>query len=102
MTFTKQTDSASVVLARLAMAGGDPQLALVDFVDQDGEPFLRVELSGAVVTSFIMSSGKGSQSTESFSLNFGKMVIRQAKAHSAKEAQRVQQEAWNVARLTMI
>lgn len=76
MTFTKQTDSSSAALFRIAAGGGQPQPATVDFVDNDGDIFLRFELSDAVITAFNVSSSKESRSFENFTLNFGKMVTR--------------------------
>jgi type VI protein secretion system component Hcp len=86
MTFTKQTDSSSAVLFRMAAGEGQPQPATVDFVDKDGDVFLRFELSDAVVTAFNISSRRESQSFEIFTLNFGKVVTRQFTADTTTEA----------------
>jgi len=86
MTFTKQTDSSSGALFRMAAGEGQPQPATVDFVDNDGDVFLRVELSDAVVTAFSVSGSKGSQIFESFTLNFGKLVTRHFTADTTTEA----------------
>jgi type VI protein secretion system component Hcp len=86
MTFTKQTDSSSAALFRMAAGVGQPQPATVDFVDNDGDVFLRVELSDALVTAFNVTSSKGSQSFENFTLNFGKVVSRQFSADTTTEA----------------
>lgn len=88
MTFTKQTDSSSATLFRMAAAGSQPQPATVDFVDSDGDVYLTVQLSGAVVTAFRVSSSQGSQSTEYFTLNHGK-VTSHFKADTTTEATEV-------------
>jgi|SRR5579864_3361372 len=86
MLFTKQTDSSSATLFRMATGAGQPQLATVDFVDNDGDVFLRVELSDTVVAAFSVSGTKGGRSVENFTLNFGKMVTRHFTADTTTEA----------------
>ena len=94
MTFTKQTDSVSALLMRMVTVGGPSQPATVDFVDKDGDVYLRLELSDAVVTSLITRSSKESRANESFTLNFTKMVVRRFVADTTPEAQQALHVMW--------
>ncbi len=86
MKFTKHPDSSTPTLFRMASGQDQPQPATVDFVDNDGDVYLRFQLSDAVISGYAISSSSGFQSTESFDLNFLKMTTTRFTADTTTEA----------------
>lgn len=73
---TKNPDSTSVTLARLAL-DGKPQPATIDFVDGEGKIYLQLQLESLLITSYSFSGsgGGGHPPTESMTLNFTKFTV---------------------------
>ena len=71
---TKKTDSSSPQLQREAL-GGQAVAAVIDFVDDGGSVYIRLELSGTVISSWSISSG-GAKPSESLTLNFTKIEFK--------------------------
>lgn len=71
---SKRSDSASVALQREAISGTQVT-AFIDFVDAGGSVFLRLEMSGTLISSYSVSSG-GDSPSESLTLNFTKIEFK--------------------------
>lgn len=74
ITATKRSDGASVALQREALTGKAVD-AVIDFVDGGGSVFLRLELSGTMISSWSITGG-GDTPTESLTLNFTKIEFK--------------------------
>jgi type VI secretion system secreted protein Hcp len=77
LTCTKATDIASPELFMQAVCGKSLGKAEVHFLNTGGadvkqQVYLKIELDGAIVSSYSASSG-GDRPSESFSLNFAKI-----------------------------
>ena len=77
VTISKATDEASAELFFQATCGKSLGKAELHFIqtggsDAKGQAFLKVELDGAIISSYSLSSG-GDRPTESFSINFNKI-----------------------------
>jgi type VI secretion system secreted protein Hcp len=70
----KKPDSASTHLFRESLRG-EGVLAIIDFVSADGSVFLRVEMSGTLISSYTVSAG-GHSPMEAFTLNFTKFEFK--------------------------
>ena len=78
ITISKSTDIASADLFMQAICGdslGKAELHLVNVRDKKVEPYIKMELHEAMVTSYSASSG-GDRPSESFSINFSKITYQ--------------------------
>lgn len=73
ISVTKGLDAASSGLYREALTG-QGVTAWIDYVDSDGDVYLRVEMKETLVSSYSIS-GSGDRSTESLTLNFTKVFF---------------------------
>src|SRR5262245_45128636 len=71
---TKSFDSTSQSLFNEALSGTGKNVTIV-FV-QNGQEYLRLNLEGALISSYSMGGGGGERPMESFSLNFTKMTFK--------------------------
>jgi type VI secretion system secreted protein Hcp len=67
---TKESDSTSVHLFREALSGKGV-VAVIDFARSDGSVYLRVEMTGTLISSYNVS-GSREKPTESLTLSFTK------------------------------
>ncbi len=71
---TKGQDSASPALYRESVSG-QPVDAYIDFVRDDGSVYLRIAMSGTMISGWALS-GSGDNPTESITLNFTKVDVQ--------------------------
>jgi type VI secretion system secreted protein Hcp len=71
---TKGSDSASARLFSEATSGS-AVTAIIDFVGDDGSVSLRLEMTGALISS-CQISGSGGDALESYTLNFTKIEFK--------------------------
>jgi type VI secretion system secreted protein Hcp len=79
VTVTKDYDSSSVLLFQESTVGMDAKTPIkLDFcrTDQEGEPYLQIELSDVLISGYSFSSG-GDRPNESLSLNFTKIAVNE-------------------------
>ncbi len=78
ITLTKATDLSSADLFMQATCGeslGKADLHIVNVRDKKVEPYLKIELHDAIISSYSASSG-GDRPSESFSINFTKITYQ--------------------------
>jgi type VI secretion system secreted protein Hcp len=73
ITVTKKSDSTSVHLFREGLSGKEV-VAVIDFAKPDGSVYLRVEMTGTLISSYNLSES-GKNPTESLTLSFTKVEI---------------------------
>jgi type VI secretion system secreted protein Hcp len=71
---TKKLDSASTLLFQQSLSGRGVS-ALIDLVDKDGWVYLRLELTDTMISSYNVG-GQGTGPTESLTLNFAKVEVK--------------------------
>ena len=74
ISVSRRSDSASIHLQQQAI-GGAQVSAIIDFVRAQGGVYLRLELSGTMISSYSLSSD-GDRPTEALTLNFSKMEYK--------------------------
>jgi type VI secretion system secreted protein Hcp len=95
ITVTKLTDSTTTQFYRTAQSSKG-KVVLIDFIDNEGATYLRLELTDALISNYrpLNSKGETEQSLESLSLNFSKIKYSHPAPPRDSEASRTLEQMW--------
>ena len=86
---TKAFDLASHKLMNESLVGR-PGTAVIEFVDKNGNNYLRVTLESVLVSGFSISADSGDGARESLTLNFSKATHRYESPHAPDNTAKLQ------------
>lgn len=99
VNLSKEFDIASTELFMQSVSGDSLDEAVLTFLqtDEKGNPqtYLTITLDNPIVTSYKIKTSGGDKPTESFSLNFTKIVMAYIQ-HTGEKATKASPKGWNL------